>query len=212
MHAIPTIITERVDDMPLLLEQRQRMGLPTLCDTHFPTHGNGTGLSLGWVSTIGRSAIVSRGDHRVVHVEPWVAQRLWTLGTTTGHAVTRLGGTDDRLAIVRRCLREDTRWAAWESALHPHPVRVDALATARVHGARTSASASATGRDGGLCPFAHRQDDRPAWPQSTVRQAVLEPVGMPRATDGGSGERADAPLSRPCLERVQARGGRHGLF
>jgi len=30
MNEIPTIITERVDDMPLLLAQRQRMGLPTL--------------------------------------------------------------------------------------------------------------------------------------------------------------------------------------
>jgi hypothetical protein len=30
MHAIPTIITERVDDIPLLLEQMQRIDLPTL--------------------------------------------------------------------------------------------------------------------------------------------------------------------------------------
>jgi transposase len=69
----------RVDDIPLLLEQMQRMGLPTLLDTHFPTHGNWTGLSLGWVSTIWLSSILSRGDHRLVHVEPWVAKRLWTL-------------------------------------------------------------------------------------------------------------------------------------
>src|SRR2546426_10464605 len=78
MNAIPTIITERVDDIPLLLEQMQRMGLPTLFDDHFPTHGNWTGLSLGWVSTIWLSSILSRGDHRMVHVEPWVAKRLWT--------------------------------------------------------------------------------------------------------------------------------------
>jgi hypothetical protein len=30
MHEIPHSITERVDDMPLLLAQMQRMGLPTL--------------------------------------------------------------------------------------------------------------------------------------------------------------------------------------
>src|SRR6516164_9349820 len=79
MNEIPTIITERVDDIPLLLEQRQRMGLPTLLDTHFPAHGNWTGLSLGWVSTSWLSSILSQGDHRMVHVEPWVAKRLWTL-------------------------------------------------------------------------------------------------------------------------------------
>jgi transposase len=69
MNEIPHIITERVDDIPLLLEQMQRMGLPTLFDDHFPIHGNWQGLSLGWVSTIWLSSILSRGDHRLVHVE-----------------------------------------------------------------------------------------------------------------------------------------------
>src|SRR5438034_9483477 len=117
MNEIPTIITEHIDDIPLLLAQMQRMGLPTLLDTHFPTHGNWTGLSLGWVSTIWLSSILSRGDHRLVHVEPWVAKRLWMLGTTTGQAVTRGDCTDDRLEIVLRCLRDDARWAAVGSAL-----------------------------------------------------------------------------------------------
>src|ERR671926_1384789 len=106
MHEIPTIITERVDDMPLLLAQMQRLGLPTLLDTHFPTHGHWTGLSVGSVSTSWRSSSLSRGDHRMVHVAPWVAKRLWTLGGTTGPAVTRVEFTDDRLAVVRRRLSE----------------------------------------------------------------------------------------------------------
>ena len=59
MNEIPNIITERVDDIPLLIEQMQRMGLPTLLDNHFPTHGNWTGLSLGWVSTIWLSSMLS---------------------------------------------------------------------------------------------------------------------------------------------------------
>jgi transposase len=100
MNGIQNILTERVDDIPLLLEQMQRMGLPTLIDNHFPTHGNWHGLSLGWVSTIWLSSILSRGDHRLVHVEPWVASRLWTLRTATGQAVKQLDFTDDRLEIV----------------------------------------------------------------------------------------------------------------
>src|SRR2546425_1120784 len=64
MHELPTILPERIDDIPLLLEPRQRRGLPTLFDTHFPTHGTGTGLSLGWVSPLWLSAILSRGGHR----------------------------------------------------------------------------------------------------------------------------------------------------
>jgi hypothetical protein len=39
-----TIITERVDDIPLLLAQLERMGVQPLLDEHFPTHGNWVGL------------------------------------------------------------------------------------------------------------------------------------------------------------------------
>src|SRR5256885_13494533 len=120
MNEIPNIITERVDDIPLLLAQMQRMSLPTLLDTHFPTHGNWQGLSLGWVSTIWLSSIVSRGDHRLVHVAPWGAKRLGTLGATTGQDVKRVDFTDDRLESVLRRLQDDTRWAAFEAAPHPH--------------------------------------------------------------------------------------------
>jgi len=61
MNEIPNIITERVDDIPLLIEQMKRMALPTLIDTHFPAHGNWYGLSMGWISTIWLSSIVSQG-------------------------------------------------------------------------------------------------------------------------------------------------------
>jgi transposase len=212
MNEIPIIITERVDDIPPLLEQMQRMGLPTLLDTHFPTHGHWTGLSLGWVSTIWLSSILSRGDHRMVHVEPWVSQRLYTLGAMTGQTVTRVDFTDDRLEIVLRRLSDDTRWATFESALNQHTVRVYDLQAQRVHVDSTSASAYATVTEGGLFQFGHSKDDRPDLPQVKVMQAVLDPLGMPLATDVVSGERADDPLYMPCIERVQASLGRHGLL
>jgi transposase len=211
MHEIPNIITERVDDIPLLIAQRQRMGLPTLFDTHFPTHGNWTGRSLGWVSTLWLSSMVSRGDHRMVHIEPWVAKRLWTLGFTTDQAVMRVDCTADRLEIVLRRLRDDTRWAAFESALNQPTVRVYDLSTARVHVESPSASVYATSSAGGLCQFGPSKDERPDLPQGKVMPAVLDPLGMPLATDVVAGERADDPLYMPCMARVQARGGRHGL-
>src|SRR5919201_1240717 len=212
MNEIPNIITERVDDIPLLIEQMQRMGLPTLFDYHFPPHGNWTGLSLGWVSTIWLSSMLSQGDHRMVHVEPWVAKRLWTLGVTTGQAVRRVDFTDDRLEIVVRRLSDDPRWAAFEAALNQHTVRVYDLSTARVHVDSTSASAYATVTEGGLFQFGHSKDDRPDLPQVKVMQAVLDPLGMPLATDVVSGERADDPLYMPCIARVQASLGRRGLL
>ena len=47
-----TLTTARVDDSPLLLAQLDRMGVQTLLDEHFPTHGNGQGLSLGGVTVV----------------------------------------------------------------------------------------------------------------------------------------------------------------
>ena len=210
-NELPTILTERSDDIPLLLEPRQRRGLPRLFDTHFPTHGTGTGRSLGWVSPLWLSAIVSRGAHRRGHVEPWVATRLWTLGVTPGQAVTRVDFTDARRAVVRRRLRHAERWGAFASALHPHTVRVDDRLTQRGHGESPSARASATVREGGLCQCGHSKDDRPDVPQVKVMQAVLDPWGRPLATDVVSGERADAPRSLPCIARGPARVGRRGL-
>jgi transposase len=156
--------------------------------------------------------MLSRGDHRMVHVEPWVAKRRWTLGVTTGQAVKRVDFTDDRLEIVLRRLSEDTRWAAFASALKQYTVRVYDLSTARGHVDSPSASVYATVSEGGLFQLGHSKDDRPDLPQVKVMQAVLDPLGMPLATDVVSGERADAPLSMPCIERVQASVGRHGLF
>src|SRR4029078_12920448 len=63
-----------------------------------------------------------------------------------------------------------------------------------------------------LVMFVHSKDYLPDLPQIKVMQAVLDPLGMPLATDVVSGERADDPLYIPCIERVQASVGRHGLL
>lgn len=39
MPTEPIITTERVDDIPVLLTQLERMGVQQLLDKHFPTHG-----------------------------------------------------------------------------------------------------------------------------------------------------------------------------
>ncbi|MEE8291324.1 MAG: IS1634 family transposase, partial [Candidatus Tectomicrobia bacterium] len=181
-------------------------------DHHFPAHGNWHGLSLGWVSSIWLSSILSRGDHRLSHVEPWVANRRWMLETVTDQDVERLDFTDDRLEIVLRQLSDDSRWAEFESHLNQNTVRVYDLSTERVHVDSTTASAYASVSEGGLFQFGPSKDHRPDLPQVKVMQAVLDPLAMPLATDVVSGERADDPLYIPCIERVQHSLGRSGLL
>jgi transposase len=212
MNAIQTVITEHVDDIPLLLNQMQQMALPALIDQYFPAHGNWQGLSPGWVCTLWLSSILSRGDHRLVHVEPWVAGRLLTFRAVTGHRVERTDVSDDRLARVLRHLSDDSRWAQFENALNEHTIRVYDLSCQRVHVDSTTASASSVVSEDGLLQFGQSKDHRPDLPQVNVMQAVLDPLGMPVATDVVSGERADDPLYVPCMQRVQESLGRCGLL
>jgi transposase len=86
------------------------------------------------------------------------------------------------------------------------------LPTERIHVDSPSANAYATVTEDGLFQFGHSKDYRPDLPQVKVMQAVLDPLGMPLATDVVSGERADDPLYRPCIARVQASVGRRGLL
>ena len=176
MNEKPTIITERVDDIPLLLAQMDRMGLAGLLDAHFPIHGNWQGLPFGRLVTIWLSSILSRGDHRLVRVEPWVAQRQITLSQITGEMVRAPEFSDDRLEIVLRLLSDDIRWTAFESALNQQLVRVYDLRAARVHVDSTSASTYADVSEDGLFQFGHSKDRRPDLPQVKVMQAVLDPL------------------------------------
>src|ERR671935_1949837 len=111
------LISERVDDIPLLLAQLERMGVQPLLDEHFPTHGNWVGLSLGWVSVIWLTHILSQADHRLNHVEPWAEKRLHTLRGCTGQLLHPLDVSDDRLASVLHALSDEARWSPFETAL-----------------------------------------------------------------------------------------------
>src|SRR6266545_1205141 len=118
------IISERVDDIPVLVAQLERMGVHPLLDEHCPTHGNWVGLSLGWVSVVWLTHMLSEADHRLNHVAPWARQRLHTLRRCTGQPVHPLDMGDDRLAGVLEALSDETRWAACEGALTRQLLRV----------------------------------------------------------------------------------------
>lgn len=212
MNEILTVINERVDDIPLLQAQVQRLGLPSLLDEHFPPHGNWQGLSLGWVAGIWRPHIRSEGDHRLNHVEPGVQQRLWTLRRSPGQPGHALDCTDDRLEVVLLALSDEARWEAGESALHRHVLRVYEVHPERVHVASTSASGYWTVTEDGLCQCGHSKAHRPDLPHVQVMPAVLAPLGMPLATAGVSGECADDPLYLPAMTRGQESLGRRGVL
>jgi len=112
-----TINQERIDDIPLLLTQLEKMGVQKLIDEYFPTHGNWQGLSLGWVLVVWLCHIMSQQDHGLSYVQPWVEKRLESLKGCTGQSLRKLDFSDDRLEASLRYLSQDKNWSEFECAL-----------------------------------------------------------------------------------------------
>ena len=206
------VVSERVDDIPLLLAELERMGVSDSLDTYFPTHGNWKGLSLGSVTSIWLSHILSEGDHRLNHVEEWAVHRLESLRCCTGELVGRLDFTDDRLALILRELSKDASWDNFECALNGTLLRVYALTPEVVRLDSTSASGSWEVTEGGLFQFGYSKDHRPDLPQVKVMLSSLDPLGMPLCCEVLSGEKADDPLYIPAIGKVQQTFKKNGLL
>jgi len=207
-----TVISERVDDTPLLLAHQERMAVRPMLDTHFPTHGNWQGLSLGMVAEIWLSHILSEADHRLNHVQPWAEKRSTALSYCVGQQVRPLDFSDDRLADILRALSDDERWDAFEANLNGHLLRVYDLGAGPVRLDSTTASGYWTITPDGLFRRGHSKDKRPDLPQVKVMLSTLDPLGMPLATDVLPGNCADDPLYVPAIERVRRGVQRRGLL
>ncbi|SRR5712691_2451576 len=212
MNEALTIKTERVDDIPLLLAQMQRMGLVELLDRHFPTHGNRVGLSLGWVTTLWLTHVLSQADHRMNHVQSWAEQRLETLRGCSDATLEVRDLSDDRLADVLRDLSDDTRWREFEQELTGQLVRVYDLRSNSVRLDSTTASSYGAVSEDGLLQLGHSKDHRPDLPQLKVMLATLDPLGLPLATEVLPGQRADDPLYLPVIARVRTCLNKPGLL
>ena len=206
------ISNERVDDIPLLLSQMQKVGLSELVDEHFEPHGNWKGLSLGKVVMGWLSYILSQGDHRLNQVEAWASGLSHTLATCLDVSVRPLDFSDDHLATVLDELSDDLAWERFEGALNRQTVRVYDLSVETVRLDTTTASSYRAPTTDGLFQFGHSKDYRPDLPQVKISQAALDPLGMPVSTSVVSDNRADDPLYVPEIKQVQTYLSKSGLL
>jgi transposase len=206
------IQTERIDDLPLLIAQQQRMGIPDIIDAVIEPHGNRQGLSVGWTVAAWLSFIVSEGDHRLSFVEPWAAERMRSLQALLPGAVTVNDFTDDRLGDVLRYLSDDATWDKVERQLGQHLVRVDALPQERVRLDSTRVAVYHDPVQGSLFAYGLSKDHRPDLAQLKVMLGALDPLGLPLATLVVAGNRADDGLYGPTWQQVRAVLGQTGLL
>lgn len=198
-----TIETERVDDIPVLIAEMNRMGIAELVGEHFRMHGNWQGIEMGRVMTGWLAHVLSEADHRLNHVESWAEKRPKTLQGSLGADVNSADFTDDRLAVVLDKLSEDRNWSDFEAALNRRTLRVYNLERKCVRLDSTTANGYWEVTEDGLFQFGHSKDHRPDQPQVKVMLSTLDPLGMPVAVQVVSGEKADDPLYIPAIEQVR---------
>ena len=187
------MITERVDDVALLIGQMVTMGVPEVLDRPIPRHGTQRGRSWGWPAVIWLASIVTEGDHR------------------KGSMETYIKGMHHTLSHLLKHLRKPAYGHAIERDLHARRIEIDDLAQHVIRCDATPVSGAHEVPAGGLVQFGHRQDD-PTRPQINVMIGALDPLGMPLATDVLSGKRADDGLSIPIIERMRRGLNKTGLL
>jgi transposase len=212
MNAL-AIQTERVDDIPLLIAQQQKMGIAKILDQVIQPHGNRKGLSVGEIVPLWLSYILSEGDHRMVMVEDWIGSRLILFSDLIGKPIRPKDFTDDRLAGVLEKLADNEVWETVETKLGQHMLQVYKLAGTDAIVIRldsTSVSGHHQITEDGLFQFGYSKDHRPDLAQYKLMLATLDPLGMPVASLIVSGEKSDDGLYIPAIKRSQRIVGKGG--
>jgi len=205
------IITERVDDVALLIGQMVKMGLPEVLDRHIPRHWRQRRISWGWTAVIWLAYILTEGDHRKVSVETYLKGMHHTLSRLTAQVIEPLDLSDDRLSHLLQHLSKPAYWHPIEQELHARSIAVYPLPQDVIRCDATTVSGDHEVTAGGLLQFGHSKDE-PTRPQIKVMMGALDPLGMPLATDVLSGERADDGLYLPIIERIRNGLQRPGLL
>ena len=205
------MITERIDDVALLIGQMVTMGFPEVLDRHIPRHWTQRGLSWGWTAVVWLAYIVTEGDHRKVSVETYLKGMHHTLSTLTAQVIEPLDLSDDRLSHLLTHLSKKAYWHQIERDLNARSIEVHALSQEVIRCDATTVSGDHEVTEGGLVQFGHSKDD-PTRPQIKVMMGSLDPLGMPLATDVLSGERADDGLYIPIIERIRRGLNKTGLL
>jgi transposase len=195
------IITERVDDIPLLIAQMTRMGLQEIIDRHIPHHGNQRSLSWGRTAVIWMAHIITEGDHRKISMSEYVQEMQHTLSFPAGRPVVPLDVSDDRLDHLLGHLSNHVYRSKTEADLNQQTLEVFDLKTEIIRCDATTVSADQEVTEDGLVQFGHSKDNANL-PQIKLMSAALDPPGMPLASDVVSGERADDGLYIPLTARI----------
>lgn len=201
----PTVTSERIDDIPLLIYWLQRMHIDTIIDAVLgPPHGNWQGLSYGQLALVFIAYILTECNHFLSPVQDWVRDHRLCLSRALGRAVRDTDFTDDRLEILLDHLGESEEIGAEiEAQMGQHLIRAYELPTDTARIDATRVSVYHQPKEGEtLLRFGWSKEKRPGQRQFVELLGTLDPAGVPLCSQTVGGQCADDPLYLPAWRRM----------
>lgn len=199
--------SERIDDIPLIVEWLKQMELAICIDQKLKEpHGNHEGLSYGQLSVLLLTYIITESDHRLSAVEPWVKAHRQILELSTGWSIGEKDATDDRLArVVEELGKQSEARLEIEVKLGRHLIRAYELPTEVARADTSSFSVNHQQEESpeeSLLRHGYSKDKRPDLLQYRQLLATLDPMGMPLISATLEGNGADDPLYFPTWQQM----------
>ena len=199
------MITERVDDIPLLLAELEKSNLSNILSAHFPDHGNWQGADGGMVTALFLTYILSCADHRTSHVETWASERIHTLRLCTGRPnLSAKDLTDDRLGILLDKYSDTAAWHKFETAHNKNLIQVYNLDIAKEPIRLDGMITQSHREQGGDFQRGYSKQHRADLPQMKTMLAAVDPYAIPLVSLTVAGNEADDGLYLPVIEQLDA--------
>jgi len=201
------ISSERVDDIPLIVELLKQMEIAKWIDQQLKQpHGNHQGMSYGQLSVLLLTYIITQSDHRLCTAEEWINLHRQTLEMTTGWSIGEKDVTDDRLArVVEEFGLQEDACQRIEQKVGRHMIRAYELPTEvgrvdttsfSVHHEQIESEADS------LLRYGHSKDKRPDLLQYRQLLGTLDTAGIPLVSATLAGNGADDPLYWPTWQKM----------
>jgi len=199
------ITSERVDDLPLLIQWLLDMHIDKIIDAVVkPPHGNRQGLSYGQLTVVFLAYILTTCNHFLSPVRDWVTKHQHVLTRALGWPLQASDFTDDRLEDLLAAVGQEAVGEALEEQLGQHLIRAYALPTDTARIDTTTVSVYHQPAEPTLLDYGHSKDHRPDLRQFKEVLSTLDPLGVPLCSATVAGHCADDPLYLPLWRRMVA--------
>ena len=201
--ATAQITSERIDDIPLLIQWLLNMHIDSIIDAVVkPPHGNRQGLSYGQLTVVFLVYILTTCNHFLSPVRDWVTKHQHVLTVALGWPLQANDFTDDRLEDLLDAVGQEAVGEALEAQLGQHLIRAYELPTDTARIDTTTVSVYHQPPETTLLDYGHSKDHRPDLRQFKEVLSTLDPMGVPLCSATVAGHCADDPLYLPIWRRM----------